>query len=206
LAAVVMVAVYCVLPASAAKGVNVAVLPLTLTVPVTGAPLLVASMTLAVVSVELVIASEKVAETEALVATAFAPLAGDVADTVGGVVSGAAAVVKVQVKLAPSALPAASVTPAAMVARYWVLAASAATGVNVAVLPLTFTVPVIAPPPAVGARVKLAVVSVELVIASEKVAETEAFVATPFAALAGEIADTEGGVVSGAAPVVKFQA
>ena len=87
---------------------------------------------------------------------------------------------------------------------YGVLPARLAVGVNVAVLPLTFTVPVTVAPP-VGFRVKLAVVSVELVIDSEKVAETEEFIAMPVAALAGEVADTVGGVVSGAAAVVKFQ-
>ena len=89
-------------------------------------------------------------------------------------------------------------------AVYGVLAARAADGVNVAVLLLTFTVPATAAPP-VGFRVKLAVVSVEFVIASEKVAETGEFSAMPVAALAGEVADTVGGVVSGAAAVVNCQ-
>jgi len=49
--------------------------------------------------------------------------------------------------------------------------------------------------------VKLAVVSVALVIGSEKVADTEEFRVTPVALLAGEVLDTWGGVVSGAAPL-----
>ena len=77
-------------------------------------------------------------------------------------------------------------------------------GVNVAVLPLTFTVPVTNAPPAMR-RVKLAVVSVELVIGSENVADTEVLTMIPVAPLAGEVADTIGGVVSGAAPVVNCQ-
>jgi len=118
LAAVVLVAVYCVLAARVADGVNLAVLPLTLTVPLTAAPPVGANVKLAVVSVALFIASEKLADTEALVATPVAALAGKVVDTVGGVVSGAAAVVKFQVKSAASALPAASVASAVIVAVY----------------------------------------------------------------------------------------
>src|SRR5260370_37109672 len=67
-----------------------------------------ACVLLMLVSVEFVIASEKVADSEELSARPVAPLAGDVVDTVGGVVSGAAAVVNCQGKLAASALPAAS--------------------------------------------------------------------------------------------------
>jgi hypothetical protein len=89
--------VYCVLPAILAAGLNVTVLPLTLTVPVTAAPVVAASRKLAVVRVELLIGSENVAETEEFVAIPFAAFDGDVATTVGGVVSGAAAVVKFHV-------------------------------------------------------------------------------------------------------------
>jgi hypothetical protein len=62
----------------------------------------------------------------------------------------------------------------------------------VAVLPLTFTVPVTAALPIDLASAKLAFVSVALFIGSEKVADTEEFVATPFAALAGNVVDTVG--------------
>ena len=117
----------------------------------------------------------------------------------------AAVVVKLQVKLTASALPAASLAAVVMVAVYCVLATREADGVNVAVLPLTFTVPVIGVAPEVVASLKLAVVSVELVIASEKVADTAEFSATPAAAFAGFVADTVGGVVSGAAAVVNPQ-
>jgi hypothetical protein len=72
----------------------------------------------------------------------------------------------------------------------------------VAVVPVTFTVPVTGVPPLVVASVKLAVVSVELSIGSEKVADTEEFSVTPVALFAGEVADTVGGVVSGTGPVV----
>jgi hypothetical protein len=198
-AAVVMVAVYCVLPARLAAGVNVAVLPLTFTVPLRAAPpVLVTRVKLVMFSVEFVIDSEKVADTEELSAMPVAALAGDVADTVGGVVSGAAPVVKFQVKLAASALPAASFAAVVMVAVYCVLAARLTEGTSIAVSPLTTTGPVIAVPPAEGLRVKLAAVSVEFVIDSEKVAETEAFGATPVAAFDGDVSDTVGGVVSGA--------
>jgi hypothetical protein len=194
-----------VLPARLAEGKNVAVLPLTLTVPVTAAPPVALRVKLVVFSVELVIASEKLAETEEFSAMPVAAFAGDVEDTVGRVVSGAAAVVNCQLKSAPRILPAASVTLASMVAVYRVLAARGPEGVNVAVLLLTFTVPLTVAPPVVVTRVKLEVFSVELVIASEKVADTDAFVATPVAAFAGDVADTIGGVVSEAEPVVKFQ-
>jgi hypothetical protein len=194
-----MVAVYCVLPARLAAGVNVAVLPLTFTVPLRAAPpVVVTRVKLVMFSVEFVIDSEKVADTEELSATPVAALAGEVADTIGGVVSGAAPVVKFQVKLAASALPAASFAAVVMVAVYCVLAARLTEGTSIAVSPLTTTGPVIAVPPAEGLRVKLAAVSVEFVIDSEKVAETEAFGATPVAAFDGDVSDTVGGVVSGA--------
>jgi hypothetical protein len=107
--------------------------------------------------------------------------------------------------LAASALPAASLAAVEMVAVYCVLAARAADGVNLAVLPLTLTVPLTAVPPEVVDSVTLAVFNVEFVIASEKVAETEELSAMPVAALAGEVADTVGGVVSGTAAVVNCQ-
>jgi len=80
-----------------------------------------------------------------------------------------------------------------------VLPARLPVGVNVAVVPVMFTVPVTAVPPVVVASVKLGFVSVELVIGSEKVADTEEFSATPVAAFAGDVDDTVGGVVSGPA-------
>ena len=116
--------------------------------------------------------------------------------------AGAAAVVKLQVKSAARGLPAVSVTPAATVAVYCVLVARAADGVKVAVLPLTLTVPVTAAPPGVVTSVKLAVFSVELVIGSENVADTEEFVDTLPAAFAGDVVDTVGGTLSGVAEVV----
>jgi hypothetical protein len=86
-----------VLPARFVEGVNLAVFPLTLTVPVTATlPEVFTNLKLEVERDAFVIASEKVAETDELIATAEALLAGDVDDTVGGVVSGAAAVVKCQ--------------------------------------------------------------------------------------------------------------
>ena len=92
-----------------------------------------------------------------------------------------------------------------MVAVYWVLPVRLAAGVNRAVLPLTLTVPEIAEPPLVGLSVKLEVFNVELVIASENVAEIEEFDATPRARFCGVVDVTVGGVVSGAAAVVKLQ-
>jgi hypothetical protein len=206
LAAVVMVAVYCVPATRGPDAVKVAVLPLTLTVPATGDPPAdVASLTLALLSVELFIGSEKVADTGVPSATPVAPKDGDVAKTVGAVVSTIAAVAKVQLKLADIAFPAASLAPVEIVAVYWVLPARLTAGVNLAVFPLMLTVPLTGAPPEVVASVKLAVVNVEFVIASEKVAEIEEFSATAVAAFAGDMETTVGGVVSGAAAVVKFQ-
>ena len=76
---------------------------------------------------------------------------------------------------------------------------------KLAVLPVTLTVPLTNAPPEVVASVKLALVSVEFVIASEKLADTDEFSAIPVAAFAGDMLDTVGGVVSGAAPVVNCQ-
>jgi hypothetical protein len=127
-----------------------------------------------------------------------------VSDAVGtGGVTGT--VVKIQLKLAANALPAASAAAVVMVAVYCVLPARGVDGVNVAVLPLTFTVPATAVPPEVVATVKLAVLKVAFVIVSEKVADTGEFSATPVAAFAGEVADTVGGVISRTAAVVNVE-
>jgi len=108
-----------VFPARLPVGVNVAVVPVTFTVPVNAVPpFVVASVKLAVVSVELVIGSEKVADTEEFSATPVTPFNGEVEDTVGGVVSGATVVVNCHVKFAASALPAASFAAVVTVAVY----------------------------------------------------------------------------------------
>ena len=92
------------------------------------------------VSVAVLIASEKVAVGAVVVGWPVAPLAGVKAVTVGGVVSTTAAVVKVQVTSAARRLPDGSATPLEPPrtrARYVWLGARAAVGVNVAVrLPL----------------------------------------------------------------------
>ena len=90
------------MPVSTAEGVKLAVLTLTVTVPAIAPPAAVgvgvgARVKLAAVSVEFVIASEKVAEIAELGATPVAALAGKVESTVGGVVSCAAPVVKAHV-------------------------------------------------------------------------------------------------------------
>jgi len=106
--------------------------------------------------------------------------------------------------LAASALPAASFAAVVIVAVYCVLPAILEAGLNVTVLPLTLAVPETAAPVDVATNKKLAVVRVELLIGSENVAETEEFIAIPMAAFDGEVEITVGGVVSGAAAVVKF--
>jgi hypothetical protein len=93
--AVVSVAVYDVLFARGADGVNVTVAPFTEIVPVTPPTVNEDAVTLAGAT-----ASLNVAVTAALIATPVALLAGAVELTVGGFVSTAAAVVKVHVRLA----------------------------------------------------------------------------------------------------------
>src|SRR5206468_698764 len=81
-------------------------------------------------------------------------------------------------KSAANALLAASFAPVVTVAVYGVLAAKSAKGVNVAVLPLTSTVATTVAPPELGAKVKVAVVRVEFVIASARGAATDEFSVT----------------------------
>jgi hypothetical protein len=78
-----MVAVYCVLPVRAEDGVNVAVLPLRLIVPITEAPPAVGcNVKVPLVNVRLSIGAENVAATDVLRPTFVALLDGDVAETV----------------------------------------------------------------------------------------------------------------------------
>ena len=93
-------------------------------------------------------------------------------------------------------MPCESLAAVVMVAVYCVLAARSIEGTSITVLPLTITGPVTAAPPAEGAKVKLSVLIEELIIASEKVADTEEFGATPVSAFDGDVSETVGGVVS----------
>jgi hypothetical protein len=193
-----IVTVYRVPPARLTDGLNVAVLLLTLNVPDTGAPSAVlARLKLVLFSVKLFIGSEKVAETDELNATPVVAFAGEVEDTVGGVVSDAAPVVKFQVKLSASGLPAMSSAAVVRVAVYCVFPARLFNGTNVAVLLFIVTTPLIAVPPEAGLSVKLALFSVDVVIASENIADTAVFNPTAVSAFVGDVSDTVGGVVSG---------
>jgi hypothetical protein len=87
---------------------------------------------------------------------------------------------------------------------YCVLGSSGTKGLVLTVFPLTVIVPGITAPPTVSTNVNVAAFSVAVAIASEKVTETEALVATPVAAFAGAVAETVGGVESAEAPVVKL--
>ena len=79
---------YCVLAVRLAEGTNIALLLLAITVPATAVPPAVGlSVKLVVPSEAFDIASEKLAVTEELSVTPVAASAGDVKDTVGGVVS-----------------------------------------------------------------------------------------------------------------------
>lgn len=188
---------YCVLGSSGKKGLVLTVLPLTVIVPGIIAPLTVSTnVKEAACSVEVVIASEKVTETEEFVATPVAAFAGAVAETVGGVESAEAPVVKLQAKSDASALPDESWATVLMVAVYCVFAARLEDGTNIATLPLTEMTPAIAGPPAVGCNVRLADVSVETAIASENVTVINEFNATSVSAFDGEVSRIVGGVVS----------
>jgi hypothetical protein len=168
-------------------------------------PTVFTSVKLAVVSVELVMASENVADTDEFSATPVATLAGEMVDTVGGVTSMVPAVVNVHETLAANGAPVASLAAVVIVAVYWVPATRLFVGLNSAVFPLTATVPATAAPPDVVARRKLAVVKVEFVIASENVAETVLFSATSLPEFAGMFEMTCGGALLVVDAVVNIQ-
>lgn len=87
-----------------------------------------------------------------------------------------------------------------MVAINWVPAGRLTAGVNVAAVPFTVTVPLIAIADCVE-TLKVVASSVDFIITSEKVAVIAEFTATSAAALAGEVAETVGGVGSSAGVV-----
>jgi hypothetical protein len=148
------------------------------------------------------IASLKVAVTFAVALTPVAPLAGEVAVTVGGVVSVDALVVNDHAKFAASALPARSFTrgsvdPPTTVAVYVDDAANAEFGCNVAVRVAASYVTVAGTVCCDASRRKN--VDPEIVvgsIASLNVAVTGAPTATPVAPVPGDVPTTLGGVVS----------
>jgi hypothetical protein len=132
---VLIVAVYCVLGAKFAVGVNVVVFVLAtyVTVPGTAAPPAPAADTAnvpAAVTVVAFIASLNVAVIFWLMGTLMAPFKGFVEVTVGIV-----PVVKLQAKLAAKPAPLGSWAPVVTVATYTVFAASEFVGVSVAVVP-----------------------------------------------------------------------
>jgi hypothetical protein len=189
--------VYCVLGSSGKKGLVLTVLPLTVIVPgITAPPTVSTNVKVAAFNVEVAIASEKVAETEELVAMPVAAFAGEVAETVGGVESADAPVVKLQTKSDVSALPDESFAAVLTVAEYCVFGTRLEEGANIATLPLTATTPAIGGPPAVGSKVRAADVKVETAIASENVAVTNEFNATSVSAFDGDVSRIVGGVVS----------
>jgi len=204
-AAVVMVAVYCVFNASAALGVNVAVLPATATVPATAVPpVVVRNRKLVAFSVLSCIGSENVTVGAVPIATLVAPLAGVLAAIVGGVASCAADVVKLQNAFAASALPAASLTAVVKVTVYWVLFVRGRFGVSVALLPDALTLAGTLIPPA-AERTKLDGVSEEIFIASENVTVGATPTATFVAPFAGVFPTMIGGVTSAPATVENVQ-
>jgi len=135
-APVVIVAVNRVLVASVVVGVNVAVVPVNVTVPATGVAPGPVKVNVAALMVAGFMASLNVAEMRVLTGTARAPFVGTVEMTMAG-----GAVVNVHTKLATSGTPVRFFAPVVMVAVYKVLVARIAVGVNVAVVPAKVTVP-----------------------------------------------------------------
>jgi hypothetical protein len=135
-APVVIVAVNRVLVASVVVGVNVAVVPVNVTVPATGVAPGPVKVNVAALIVAGFMASLNVAERRVLTGTARAPFVGTVEMTMAG-----GAVVNVHTKLATSGTPVRFFAPVVMVAVYKVLVARIAVGVNVAVVPAKVTVP-----------------------------------------------------------------
>ncbi len=120
------------------------VAPLVVMLPVTAVLALFRKVKVDAVTVSGSTGSLKTAVRAEDVAVFVALLTGVVALTVGRVVSGAAPVVKVQLKGASKALPARSLTPVVRVTVYIVEGASDADGVNIAVSPVTENVPLTA--------------------------------------------------------------
>ena len=186
-APVVIVAMYRVLVARMVVGVNVAVVPARVTVPVTGVAPGPAKVKVVELMVTTFMASLKVAEIGVLMGTAEDPLTGTVEMTVGG-----EAVVKVHTKLAASGTPARFFAPVVIVAVNSVPVARIVVGVNVAIVPAKVTVPVtgVAPGPV---KVNVAALIVAGFMASLKVAEIVVLTATPAAPFSGRVETTVAG-------------
>jgi hypothetical protein len=140
----------------------------------------------------------KVALNALEIPTLVAPFAGTVEVTVGGVVSGAAPVVKLQTYGNAREFPARSMIPVESVAVKTEFAANALEGVNVAVTPEYPTAPVTAVVPCL--RVNVPEFTVKAFNTSLNVALKPLEIAILIAPLAGTVEITAGGV-----PVVKLQ-
>ena len=165
-----------------------------------------ASSKVALVMVSGFIGSLKLAVISVLMATPVVLPAGLVELTVGAVMSGPAPVVKLQSTALTMALPATSLAPVVTRAEHVVLAGRLLAGVNVATFPLTaYPTDPATGAPAGHARVKFAIVIVRGFIDSLKLAVISVLMGTLLALAAGLVELTVGAVLSGAAPVVKFQ-
>jgi hypothetical protein len=184
-APVVIVAVYKVPLARAVVGVNVAVVPANVTVPITGMAPGPVKVNVAALIVAGFMASLNVAETTVLPGTPVAPIVGTVETTVG------APVVKLHAKLLASAFPTVSVAPVVIVAVYTVFAAKTTNGVNVAVVPEYVTAPVTGTPPgAVTVKVEAFIVAAFIILL--KVAVMTCETGMPLAPFAGTVSITAG--------------
>jgi len=184
-APVVIVAVYKVPLARAVVGVNVAVVPANVTVPITGMAPGPVKVNVAALIVAGFMASLNVAETTVLTGTPVAPIVGTVETTVG------APVVKLHAKLLASAFPPVSVAPVVIVAVYTVFAAKTTIGVNVAVVPEYVTAPVTGTPPgAVTVKVEAFIVAAFIILL--KVAVMTCETGMPLAPFAGTVSITAG--------------
>src|SRR3989339_1905451 len=144
-----------------------------------------------VLMVEDCITSLNVAVMILLIATPVAPLTGLVEMTVGAIKS---PVLKPQVWSKAIALPAKSLTPVVILAVYVVESDRLLDGVNVAVVPLYETVPLMLP--LLSLTVNVFVLIEEDCIASLNMAVIVLLIATPAAPLTGIVEMTIGGVIS----------
>ena len=169
---------------------NVAVGPLSVTFPDTGAP---SPVRRKVASLRFVTGSVKLAVTDVPTGTPVAPSTGVVEETVGGVVSDAWFVVKVQVQSVARGFPAKSLTPVVTMAVQLAPVGKGADGVKKADHPLTVTFPGTGAPSAVSRKVA----SVTFVTGSVKVILRLASIATSVAPSAGSVDTTVGDSESG---------
>jgi hypothetical protein len=199
---VVTRAVNVVLYARGLDGLNVAVCPESVTVPVT-APAPPLRRKVAVFTDVSATGSENVARTVVAGSTPVAPFGGTIEVTTGPVTSGAGLVVKLHTNSVAMLLPATSSTPVVTRAVYVVWYARDDDGVKVAVWPDKVTVPAMTVAPAFRRNVD--VLKEAGAIGSEKSTRTVVVGSTLEDPVKGRTETTLGGVSSGGGDVENVQ-